>query len=54
MARVPYVIGIFLLLVEISSAIENTKEYIKNVLRMHEESSKVREFSEIRPWPTKD
>jgi len=53
-SRVAFVIGIhvFMLLEEISSAIdvdENTKEYIKNVLRMYEVGSKVREFSEIRP-----
>ena len=43
-------LSIYILLpVEISSTIENTKEYIKNVLRVYEEGSEVREFPEIRP-----
>lgn len=47
-----YIVGIFLMLLKISTSVEigeNIKKYIKITVRKYEEGSYTQEFSEIRP-----
>ena len=47
-----YIVGIFLMLLKISTSVEidkNIKKYIKITVRKYEEGSYTQEFLEIRP-----